>query len=177
MIHIEARHVIRCDEDTFWELFFSGEVNEQMYRDVLKFPSFEVLEQREDERTRVRKAVGQPRIHALPAAIQSMLGPNFRYVEESVFDKAARTWSWTMAPSLLSDRLRNSGTLRVEPSGPGQVTRVARATIEAKVFGFGRMLEGLMEKEMRAGWDDSAAFLNRWIAEHPARAEASVQPA
>ncbi|WP_438007956.1 DUF2505 family protein [Sorangium sp. So ce321] len=173
MIQIEARHLIHCDEDTFWELFFSAEVNERMYRDVLKFPAFEVLEQREDERTMVRKATGQPRIHGLPAPIQSMLGPNFRYIEDSVFDKAARSWSWTMAPNLLSDRLRNSGTLLVEPSGPGKVTRVARATIEAKIFGFGKVLEGIMEKEMRAGWDDSAAFLNRWVAEHPAQATAS----
>lgn len=172
MIQIEARHLIHCDEDTFWELFFSPEINEQIYRDVLEFPSFEVLEDREDERTRVRKASGQPRVHALPAAIQSMLGPSFRYIEDSVFDKATRRWSFTMAPSLMSDRLRNAGTLRVEPSGPGQVTRVACATIEAKIFGLGRALEGIMEKEMRAGWDDSAAFLNRWIAEHPAQAAA-----
>ncbi|KYF64158.1 DUF2505 family protein [Sorangium cellulosum] len=173
MIQIEARHLIHCDEDTFWELFFSPEVNAQIYSDVLKFPSFEVLEQREDERAMVRKASVQPRIHALPGAIQSMLGPNFRYIEDSVFDKATRRWSFTMAPSLLGDRLHNAGALRVEPSGPGQVTRVASATIEVRIFGFGKMVEGMMEKEMRAGWDDSAAFLNRWIAEHPAQAAAS----
>ncbi|WP_437677611.1 DUF2505 domain-containing protein [Sorangium sp. So ce131] len=173
MMQIEARHLIHCGEDTFWELFFSGEVNDRIYSDILKFAAFEVLEERDDARARVRKATGQPRIQALPAAVQSLLGPNFRYVEDSVFDKASRTWRWTMTPSLLQGRLRNEGTLRVEPSGPGQVTRVASATIEAKVFGLGKIIEGLMEKEMRAGWDNSAAFLNRWIAEHPPERAAS----
>ncbi len=167
MIQIEARHVIHCDEETFWELFFSPKINAEMYCDVLRFQFLDMLEDREDERTRVRKLAAEPRVRALPLQIQALLGRNFRYVEDSVFDKAARTWSWTMTPNVLQDRLRNTGILRVEPSGPGQVTRVAKATVEAKIFGVGRMLEELLEKEMRAGWDASAAFLNQRVAGHP----------
>jgi hypothetical protein len=40
-------------------------------------------------------------------------------------------------------------------------------SIEAKIFRIGRILEGLVKKELCAGWDDSAAFLNRWLGQHP----------
>ena len=167
MIRFVARHLIHCDEKTFWKLFFSREVNTRMYAEVLKFPAFSIVEEHEDDRVLVRKAVGRPRVHALPEAVQKMLGSSFQYVEDSTFDKAARTWRWKMTPSHMPDRLTNEGVLSIEPAGQGRITRVADVRIEAKIFGIGRILEGIAEKELRAGWDESAAFLNKWVAEHP----------
>lgn len=174
MNHFVARHLIHCDEKTFWKLFFSREVNARMYAEVLKFPAFSIVEEREDEVSLVRKAVGRPRVHALPEAVQKMLGSSFQYVEESTFEKAARRWRWKMMPSHMPDRLRNEGVLWIEPAGQGRITRVADVRIEAKIFGVGKILEGLVEKEIRAGWDESAAFLNKWLAEHPEEVRASL---
>lgn len=163
-----VEHVIQCDEDTFWKLFFSRPLNARMYGEVFKFPVFEILDEREDERSIARRATGQPRVSALPEPVGKLLGSNFQYVEDSVFDKASRTWRWTMRPNLLHDRLCNKGVLRLEPDGPARVVRRVEVTVEAKIFGVGRLLEGVAEKELRAGWDQSAAFLNAWLSEHPA---------
>lgn len=168
MNRFEVTHVIHCDEATFWRLFFSRAFNARMYSEVFQFPEFEILEAHEDERSIVRKATGQPRINALPEPVQKMLGANFRYVEESVFDKAKETWRWSMKPNLLHDRLKNEGVLWLEPDGPARVVRRVEVTVEAKMFGVGKLLEGVAAKELRAGWDRSAAFLNAWLAEHPA---------
>jgi hypothetical protein len=174
MNRFSVQHVIHCDEDIFWKLFFSRPFNARMYSEVFKFPEFEIIEEHEDERAIVRKATGQPRVNAMPEAVQKMLGSNFRYVEESVFDKTAKTWRWTMTPNRLHDRLRNEGVLRLEPDGPARVIRRVDVTVEAKIFGVGKVLEGLAEKELRAGWDRSAVFLNAWLSEHPAGTRAMM---
>ena len=51
----------------------------------------------------------------------------------------------------------------IEPAGDGKVRRVSDASIEAKVFGLGGVLEGTAEKEVRDGWDKEAVFMNRWV--------------
>lgn len=79
-----------------------------------------------------------------------------------------------MMPSHMPDRLRNEGVLWIEPAGQGRITRVADVKIEAKIFGIGKILEGLVEKEIRSGWDESAAFLNNWLAEHPEEVRAAL---
>jgi hypothetical protein len=162
-----AKHVINCDEETFWRLFWSRELNARMYTEVFKFPHFEILEQSEDERSLVRKATAEPHLHAMPDFVQKMLGSKFRYIEESVFDKTARTWRWKMTPSLMPERLCNKGELRIEQAGRDRVMRIAEVSIEAKVFGVGKILEAVVKKELCSAWDDSAAFLNRWLEEHP----------
>ena len=39
-------------------------------------------------------------------------------------------------------------------------------TIEAKIFGVGGLIESSAEKQLREGWDKSAVFMNKWLAEH-----------
>lgn len=161
-------HEIHCDVDTFWKLFFDQAFNEAMYKQGLHFPEFRVLEQRETDREIVRKVAGQPKMD-MPGPVAKVLGSGFRYTEEGTFDKATRTWRWKMTPSTMADKLRQEGTLRVEPAGEGRVRRVAELVNEAKIFGIGGMLEGFAEKSLRQGWDDSARFMNGWISEGKAR--------
>ena len=55
---------------------------------------------------------------------------------------------------------------RIEKIGDDKVRRIVELVIEAKVFGIGGMLESTTEKQLRDGWDDSAVFMNKWLAEH-----------
>lgn len=172
MAKFTVTHEINCDEETFWKLFFSRTFNARMYSEVFKFPAFEIVDEQDDGNLVIRKAAGRPRVQALPDAVQKLLGSNFGYVEESVFDKTKKTWRWKMMPTHLSDRLCNVGHLRLEPDGAGRVLRIAEVTVEARIFGLGRFLEGVAEKELRSGWDQSAAFLNKWLAENPVEVRA-----
>ena len=157
-------HEIRCNEETFWKIFFDKTFNETLFRSELGFPEYNILEQRETDAEIFRKISGQPKMN-MPGPVMKALGSGFRYTEEGRLDKAKKIWSWKMTPSTLADKIRNEGTMRVEPAGEGKVRRVTEMTLEAKIFGIGGLLESSSEKAMREGWDKSAVFMNRWIAE------------
>jgi hypothetical protein len=156
-------HQIECDADTFWKVFFDKDFNRQLYLDKLGFPEFEVLEMNETDAQITRKAAGQPKLKDLPGPVAKLLGNSFRYTENGTFDKATKVWKWKMTPSTLADKMRQEGTLHLEPAGDKAVRRVVELVNEAKIFGVGGLLEKSAEKSLRDGWDTSAAFLNEWV--------------
>jgi hypothetical protein len=161
---ITLTHEINCDEPTFWKIFFDKTYNEVLYRQGLGFPKYDIVEQREDDKTIFRKVSGTPKMD-VPAPVAKALGGSFSYVEEGTFDKATKSFKWKMIPSAMRDKLRNEGTVRIESVGAGKVRRIAEIVMEAKVMLIGGLLESSAEKNFRDGWDRSAAFTNKWIAE------------
>lgn len=158
-------HEINCDEETFWKLFLDKEFNEKLYREGLGFPEFNVTDQRETDTEVTRTCSGQPKMN-MPAPVMKLLGNGFKYREEGKLNKSTKVWTWKMFPSALADKLRQEGTLRVEKIGDNKVRRVAELINEAKVFGVGGLIESSAEKQLREGWDQSAVFMNKWIASH-----------
>jgi len=157
-------HEINCNADTFWKVFFDKTFNEELFRKALGFPEYSILEQRETDKETFRKVSGQPKMD-LPGPVAKLFGSGFRYTEEGRLDKTKQLWSWKMTPSTLTDKLRNEGTMRIEPIGDSKVRRIASIEIEAKVFGVGGLIESSSEKQLRSGWDQSAVFMNKWIAD------------
>jgi hypothetical protein len=155
-------HEINCNVDTFWKIFFDKEFNEKLYKEAIGFPEFNVVDQRETETEIIRKCAGKPKLN-MPGPVMKLLGDSFRYTEEGKFNKATKIWTWKMTPSTLADKLRQEGSVRAEPIGDSKVRRVADLINEAKIFGIGGLLESSAEKELRAGWDKSAVFMNDWI--------------
>jgi hypothetical protein len=158
-------HEINCNVETFWKTFFDATFNEKLYLEGLKFPEFKILDQKETDAQIVRKAAGKPKLN-MPGPIMKILGDSFRYTEDGTFDKATKVWRWTMTPSSMADKLKQSGSLRLEAVGDTKVRRVAELTIEAKIFGLGGLMESSGEKQLREGWDDSAVFMNRWLTQN-----------
>lgn len=163
MATITLKHEINCDAETFWKLFVDDEFNDRLYRDVLQFPEFKVVEQRETETEIIRNTQGRPKMN-VPAPVAKLLGSSFGYLDEGRLDKKTGTWRFKITPTILAGKLRNEGTVRIEPAGEGKVRRLVEIIIEAKVFGVGGMLESATEKETRDGWEKSAKFMNEWIA-------------
>lgn len=157
-------HEINCSADHFWKLFFDKEFNEKLYREALGFPKYEVLQHEENDRQITHKVMGQPKMN-MPGPVAKLLGSNFIYTEEGSFDRATKVWRWKMTPSALADKMRNEGTLRLEPIGDHKVRRIAEIVIEAKIFGVGGLIESSAEKQLREGWEDSAKFMNRYLAQ------------
>jgi hypothetical protein len=160
-------HEIRCSVDAFWKLFFDARFNDELYLGHLGFPQFKVVEQNEGEARITRKVVGQPKMN-VPAPVAKLLGQNFGYTEDGVFDKASKVWSYKLTPSALAGKMRNEGTLRVEAVGDDKVRRVADLLVECTVFGLGGLIESSTEKQLRDGWDASAVFTNAYLAKTPA---------
>jgi hypothetical protein len=156
-------HEIHCNAETFWKTFFDKDFNDKLYLDHLHFPEFKVVEQTETDTTITRKTSGKPKMN-MPGPVAKILGDNFRYTEEGSFDKATKVFRWKMIPSVMAEKLRTEGVVRIEPIGDNKVRRIAELTVEAKIFGIGGMMESSAEKQLRQGWDDSAQFMNKYLA-------------
>lgn len=159
-------HEINCNEETFWKTFFDKDFNEKLYKEALGFPSYKTLEQNETDKQITRKVSGQPKMD-VPGPVAKLIGSGFSYVEDGSFDKGSKVWRWKMIPSTLADKMRTEGTVRVEPVGSDKVRRISEITIEAKIFGVGGLMESTAEKQMRQGWDASAVFMNKYLANAP----------
>jgi hypothetical protein len=158
-------HEINCDEDTFWKIFFDKEFNERLYKDALQFPDWKQVSFDESDTKTTRTTAGQPKLDDVPGPVAKIIGNGFRYTENGTLDKATKVWSWKLIPSMLADKVKQEGKMTIKPAGDGKVKRTVELFIEAKVFPISGMLESTTEKNMRAGWDKSATFMNKWIAE------------
>lgn len=158
-------HEINCDADTFWKVFLDQEYNKKLYLEGLGFSGYDILEQRETDTTVTRKVKGTPKMN-LPGPIAKLVGPNFSYVEDGALDRATKIWTWKVTPSSMADKVRNEGTLRIEPIGDNKVRRIADLVVEAKVFGVGGLIESSLEKQLREGWEASVPFMHKWLAAH-----------
>ncbi|MFO0620352.1 MAG: DUF2505 domain-containing protein [Polyangia bacterium] len=155
-------HEINCNAETFWEVFFDKAFNEQLFLRELGFPEFTVISQTDSATSLVRKVSGQPKMD-LPGPVAKLLGPGFRFTEDGTFDKTTKLWKFKMTPSTMADKLRQEGSMRIEPIGDSKVRRIAELSIEAKIFGLGGLIESTTEKQLREGWDKSAVFFNRYL--------------
>ena len=158
-------HEFNCSVETYWtKLQFDREVNETMYLKALGFPEFSVLEYRDTDAETFRRVSVTPKMD-MPAAVQKVLGSNFRYTEETRFDKKSGRATFKAIPSTMADKLTTEGTIRMESLGPNKCRRIIDVTTEAKVMLVGSLLESTAEKNVRDGYDKGAAFFNKWIAE------------
>jgi hypothetical protein len=135
-----------------------------MYAKALGFPKYEILEFRDEESQIVRRITATPKMD-IPGPVAKALGSSFSYIEEGIFDKKSKTFRWKSIPSSLKDKMRNEGTTRAEAAGEGRCTRVSEFDFEVKVFGLGGLMEGALEKNVRALLKRGADFTNEWLKE------------
>lgn len=153
---ITISHEFDQSADDFFRYFFDEAEMSKMYRDFMGFPEFAIT-QREEGRILRRTISAIPKME-MPGAVAKLLGSNFRYVEEGTFDRDTKIFTWKTTPSMLGDKIKNEGTMRVEVLGPKRIRRVAEVVLEVKVFGVGGMLESTLEKTIRDSWDRASEY-------------------
>ena len=158
-------HIFNCDADTYWtKIFLDPDFNRSLYLDGLKFPEYEILEERDTGNTVVRRCRVLPKQDA-PAVIQKAVGGKFSYVEEGTFDKTTKRYRFKVVTASMADKIHTDGEMRVEPAGDKRCKRIMDMNIEVKIFGIGGMVESFVSKSMQDSYDQAAAFTNKWIAE------------
>jgi hypothetical protein len=165
MATFTMKHELDCDCERFWKLFFEAEFNEALFK-ALEFPAWKLVDSKETDKEIVRTVKATPKMEA-PAPVAKLLGSSFGYEEEARYDKASKTLKFVIKPNVMTDKLRNEGTVTCEPRGEGKSTRVVTILAEAKVFGLGGVIESSFEKSFRTGWQKSADFINKWVKDHP----------
>ena len=159
------RHELDCDCDRFWKLFFDKEFNVALFK-ALEFPEWKLIDDKETDTEIIRTVKATPKMEA-PAAVVKLLGSSFGYDEEGRFNKATKTHKFVIKTNVMTEKLKNEGTVKCEPRGEGKSLRVVEIIAEAKVFGLGGVIESSFEKSFKTGWQKSADFINKWVKEHP----------
>ncbi|MEM9691535.1 MAG: DUF2505 domain-containing protein [Myxococcota bacterium] len=161
MLNLEVSDEFDCTKEAYWTAFRTPEYGRTYYLEEMQAFSYEVLEQSETK-GEIRIV---PRLN-MPGPVMKVLGDRPSYVEHSVYDPAAHHWSWHWVPAVMPDKLSVKGSMTLEDAGEGRTRRIHRATLEAKVFGVGSLIEKATEKEIRDAWSKETPFMRRWLATH-----------
>jgi hypothetical protein len=153
---------IDTDVAHHWQLFLDDAFDRAMYLEGLHYPSYERVE-RVDTDAEFRRTIRvMPKLD-LPGPVVKLLGNGFGYVEAGVLDKKTLVWRAQTTPNMLKGKLRSAAVVRCEASGD-KCRRICELLVECTVFAIGGLVESSFEKNMRAGWAGSAAFMNKRIA-------------
>jgi hypothetical protein len=115
---------------------------------------------------RVVKVV--PRIGELPLPLKKLVGEGIGYEEVGRFDKKTRRYRLDVRPNRLADKLSITGEMFTEPAGPGSCKRIFTATVTAKIFGVGGMLEQRIVDDLRKSYEVAARFTKVCLSEKSA---------
>lgn len=148
-----------CDVETFWKVFLSEDYNKKLFYDIFGFTEMVIVSQTDTTR-RIRVI---PKLN-MPKPVMKLLGDSFGYQEEGRLDRDKNEWHWKMLPNTMGDKLKTEGVVRIVADGD-KCRRTDEATLEAKVFGLGGLIESSTEKEIRDAWDKELAFLKRYLKE------------
>jgi hypothetical protein len=161
MAKFEIRHRIDCAASEFWEKIFENQdFDIALYKEALLM-DFEMLKW--DAETGERSSRIVPNLKG-PKAVQRVMGDSQTFVETGMYDKAKGVYTFDVTPSTLKGKLFISGVMRIEPDGDDHCFRVVDFNVEAKIFGVGKLLAGVIEKNTKQSYDKSAKFTNEYLA-------------
>ena len=159
-------HVFNLSASDYWDkLFFDDEYNQALFVGRLKFESWNVVNQEEDE-TRIRRVVDAvPAMPDLPGPLKRVVRDGLGYREDGVFDRATKRYTITVTTKSLPGKVNVTGVTHTEPIDEHSCRRVHLAGVVAKVFGVGGMIESRLLSDMARSYEKAATFSNRWIEE------------
>jgi hypothetical protein len=165
MTKLDIVHSHPMDVDTFWKVFLDADFKRRLYTEALRYPGYELLaESRPPDGRITRRFRAVPDVR-MPAAVEKLLGKGASYVDDGHFDPAARRWHYRLIADKLTDRIHVDGQIWAEARGEGRIERLARGTIEVKVFGVGGIMESFFEKNARNAFNTAARFTETFARE------------
>jgi hypothetical protein len=167
MPEITLRHEIDTDEETYWsKVFFDDTFNKHLFEGELKFPSWKVIESKVDDDKVTRVIQVDPPVADLPGPMKKVIGDRISYTETGTFDKKSKRYTFKVTPSTLAEKTKVSGELSVERISDKKICRVAKISVEVKVFVVGGMIEDKLISDLRASYEKGAAVSNKFIRDN-----------
>jgi hypothetical protein len=164
--NLRIEHTFACNEDTFWnQLFFNEEYNRGMFIGALHFSLWRELSREDRGDAVVRVVECEPPLGELPGPLAKLVGEGLRYREEGRFEKATRRYTVKVIPSKMADKISVEGLIATQPAGEKQCKRIFTATVSAKVFGVGGMLEKRIASDLQRSYDAGARFTGKYLQE------------
>lgn len=163
MLTVRCSHRLACVADEFWRVFFDPDYNRRLFREILFYPAYEVLEQHETDLEIRRKVAAEPHV-VIPGPLRKLVAGGLRYVEDGTFDKRERTWHWTLASGSFAARVHYAGTIEARPAVNGSCERLAEATITARAPAFTGLFERIARDRFHEVMEASARYVEQWLA-------------
>ncbi|MCB9667149.1 MAG: DUF2505 family protein [Myxococcales bacterium] len=165
-MEFEVRHRLNIDVDGFWtHVFFDQPFNQKLYMGELGFKEYRVVDEQHHPDGKVERTVYYDPDADVPQVARKLLGDKTGYTEHGTYDPVTRRWRFSVKPDMAGDKIRIGGEFWAEPLGGGVVERVARHRIEVSMLGVGRLVEKLIEQQMRENYDQAAAFTARYLSQ------------
>jgi hypothetical protein len=160
---IQLTHLIHCDVEAYWRDFADDAFNQQLFVAEMGYPSYRVLERRDDGERLWRRIEITPKVH-LPEAVRQIVGPALTFVEEGELDGARYRFRF-VAPAgrFAADKATSEGVIHAERA-EGGTKRVLDLNCEIRLFGVGRMLEAAATKIAQDAYNGQAAAWNALLA-------------
>lgn len=155
---LHCEHRIELDAEGFWRVIHAPEYEARVAR-ALGLAEYREVERREEPEAVYRRIEAHPR--TLPPALVSALGRfadlgDVHYVEEQWRSRRERAVRWRAIPSVLADRIRVEGVVRVEPAGEHACRRVLEGEVEIRLPVVGGFLERAVVKAAVEAYGKSA---------------------
>lgn len=164
MSDLLIRHAIDCDPDTYWKCVWDEEYNRRLYMDILKFRECTRLSQDDKGDVITRRIKLNPPPMDLPAAVTKVIG-DVSWIEDGTFDKKTGKYRVKVLTSSMPDKTHISGELWCEAKGDKKCERIAKMSVEVKIFMVGGIVEKRIVEDMKKSYEAAAKFTNEYVKE------------
>lgn len=162
MHEFTLHHDLEISADDFWILFMDPDFTRELIVEGLGFARCDLGEVEERDGKRHRTAFVEPKID-VPGPVAKLLGPRLGYTETAYLDPEAGVWTFELKLSVLAERIRLGGKMKIEPRGDERCERIVDLWTDVRIFGIGKMVEKAAEKNLRDGWGNAATWMNQYF--------------
>lgn len=167
MAGFQTTYDIECSEETYWnQVFLNEEYNRRFFKEELHFPEWRELGRREADGKLYRDVKATPYVGELPGALKAVIGDGLSYEERGVFHPQEHRYVLDAIPSRMADKVTTKITMFTTVTGENRCRLNVEATVTAKIFMVGTLLEQKTLADLRRSYEKNAAFSNRFIREN-----------
>jgi hypothetical protein len=164
-MHFRFEHEFDTDPKSYWDLFFSSDYTEDLYRQ-LRMKSHKILEQKEEGNV-LRRTVHMQPAQEVPAVFKSVI-KDTSYTEYDLFHRDRSAMDVTIEPGLMKDKFETRGVYSVLPAGEGRCRRVFEGDVKVSIMLVGGKIEKYIVDEMRASYEVATRVTREWIQKRKA---------
>ena len=167
MIEYEISDEFATSIDKYWEMFFSTEYNEALWksldieREVLEFRR--EGEGQDEVIHRVQKLTPK---RDVPSALRRLVKDAISYEERNVWRRRDNAMEVVTIPNFFADKFTATGTYELQSIAVDRVRRVWKAKCECRVALVGGKVEKHVVEEVKRSYRATTIFTRKYIAEN-----------
>lgn len=161
-VRVTIKQTLQCDAKTYWKLFFSQPFLDAYWAE-LGWTEGQAEQDGKPPKATTRSSSWVSPVDA-PGPVKKIFGSTQHVSDSGAYDPAASTYTFTVRPGTMPDKVKIGGVVTVTDNGDGTSARVNEVDVSVKIFGLGRLVEGTIEKETRAGDAALERVINRLAA-------------